>query len=176
MAEIAVGEPDFFRAKEQGDSAGLRIDDCPRFFQPLQWMLDLAMAHRRRSHNKSAVSHGVSNARELLGLRYHLGSAHRGAHFPKCNIIRIHDSQACEPKIAHRPGHRTDIQRIAWAYQHDAQTRMDVFGQGLVSYCFVWIASRLLRRPYYSQSCSSSAVVQRRVRWWALCGAGCEIP
>src|SRR5215472_7100983 len=130
MAEIAVGEPDFFRAKEQGDSAGLRVDDGRSFFRPPQRMLDFATAHGRRSHNKSAVSYGVSDVRELLGVRYHPGSAHRGARFPKCNIIRIHDSQAWEPKIAHRPSRRTDIQRIAWAYQHDAQTRMDVFRQG----------------------------------------------
>src|SRR5689334_7555962 len=93
-------------------------------------MLDFATTHGCRSHNESAVGNGVGDARKLLGAGYHPGSSHRGSRFPKCNIIRIHDSQACEPKIAHRSSRRADIQRIAWAYQHDAQTRMDVFGPG----------------------------------------------
>jgi len=124
MAEVLIGQANFFRAEEQGDAAGaqpLADQSCAGFERP-DGLLEYAPADRGCADNEGAVGNGFRQAGEFARARQNGRGANRGTRLTKCRFERIHKTQIEKSKIAHGASGRADIERVARGDEHNAET------------------------------------------------------
>jgi hypothetical protein len=128
VAEVFIGEPEFFGTKQERDIVGMslvRLKPFPYkrapFLQRLQHVPQIAVAHGSGSHNQGAVRHSLRYGGALLGASQQFCSAYSGPRFSKCNLKRIYNPESAEAEIAHGARSRSNIQRIACVHQDNAK-------------------------------------------------------
>jgi len=75
----------------------------------------------RGADYERAVGHSIRDGCVFLGLSQNLSAAHGGTRLAKGALERIHYSQVRAPEVAHRPGSRSDVERISRRNENDAQ-------------------------------------------------------
>jgi len=124
VAEILVGEAEFFRAEEQRDAARAEslADQANAVLGTPQGMVQLAVADGSGSHDERAIGDGIRDALELLRIRKHGRGADGRARFAKRRLVRLDHAQMAEAEVAHGARGRANVERIARRDQNDAQT------------------------------------------------------
>ena len=124
VAEIFVGEAEFFRAEEERDAARAKslADQANSVLGTPQGMVQLAVADGGGSHDERAIGDGVGDALELLRIRKHGRGADGGARLAKGRLVRLDHAQMAEAEVAHGARGRADVERVARRNQNDAQT------------------------------------------------------
>ncbi len=89
--------------------------------QPLEGMLQVAMANCCGSDNERAIRDRFGYGAVLFGAGQHGGGAHGGTGALKCHIVWIDYPQAVKTKVAHCPSGCADVERIARVHQDHAQ-------------------------------------------------------
>ena len=130
VAEIVVGEAEFFAAEEERDGrGGQRAQHQPRaVFQAADGVLQLAVAYAGGAHHQAAIGDGFGEAGEFLGLLQQRGGAHGGAGFAEGHIVWIDHAQAREAEVGHGAGGGADVERVARRNQYHAQIVFPVGG------------------------------------------------
>jgi hypothetical protein len=124
MAHIFVRQAEFLRSKKKSTipRCEVRSNITTAAFQADQGVLQIAMSNRSRSHDQSAIGNRFGHCLIHLGGGQRRGRTHGRTSIAKCHIVRIHYPKIRKSKIAHRPGGRTDVERIAHVHEHDAQS------------------------------------------------------
>jgi hypothetical protein len=123
VAEVFVGEANFFGSEEQSDRAGGKLFAnlaCP-VFQTLERMMELAMSDGGGSHNKGAVSDGIGDGGEFLRVGQDFCRPYGGACGAKCDVIGVDDAQVGKAEIAHGAGCGSQVEGVVGRYQDDAE-------------------------------------------------------
>src|SRR5579863_5533890 len=84
-------------------------------------MLQIARANRSSSHHKGAVGNCLGNGFVFFCGSQHGGGTDRRTSLAECRLEWVHYPQTMKTKVAHRPGSRADVERIARVHQHDMQ-------------------------------------------------------
>ena len=123
IAERFIREANFFGAEYERDGTGSELlEDDPRaFLQSPDGMVQFPVADGSGAHDQRTIGHGFGNGLEFFRACEHGGGAHGGARFAERDLVGIYDAQAKETEIAHGAGGGADIERVARAYQDDAQ-------------------------------------------------------
>jgi hypothetical protein len=80
--------------------------------------------------DEGAVCNGFGNAFIFDGICHEICRANGRTRLPECGLIRIHQPQLREAKIAHSASGSADIERVPGGYQDHAQTaEFESFGQ-----------------------------------------------
>src|SRR5215471_16593039 len=79
-------------------------------------------ASRASSYKQSAIGYGFRNSFVFCGAGEQLRSSDCRPRFTKRRLVRIDQSEARETKVAHRPGRRANIERIARGNHNHAET------------------------------------------------------
>src|SRR6266568_3982030 len=124
MAQVFIGQSEFFRAKQQCHRPfrQLLLHQLRALLQHVNPVMQFAFAHSRGPHHKAAVRNRLCNAAENLRVQQYLRSSHGGACAEIGRFPRRHQSKMFESKITHRTRCRADIQRVSRAHQHYAQS------------------------------------------------------
>src|SRR5579864_339566 len=123
MAEVFIRKAKLLRAEQNRNGARTEMfaNRASARFEAPQRMLQVAMTNGRGADYKRAVGHSVRDGCIFLRARQNRSAAHGGTRFAKGAFERIHHSQVRAPEVAHRPGSRSDVERISRRNQHDAQ-------------------------------------------------------
>src|SRR5215469_12620513 len=76
----------------------------------------------RSAYNQSAIGHSFRNGFVFCSAGKQLRGPNRRARLTKRRLIRIHQSEATESKIAHRPRGCADVERIPRRDKNHAET------------------------------------------------------
>jgi len=140
MAEVFVGEADFFRAEEQGDATGSEAlaNEARAFLQAMNRLLRSARADGAGSHDESTIGHSFGHGFEFLRVGKHRRSANGGAGFAKRRIVRIDHAEVRKPEVTHGPSAGPNVERIARSHQNHAKA----VEFSALSHAAVWIRLR----------------------------------
>ena len=131
VAEVVVGEAEFFGAEEQRDRRRRqrlrRIRRAPYSRRRMgccssRWPTDVVPTTSRQSATASATR------RELLGRLEQRRGADRRAGFAERDVVRVDHAQSREAEIRHGAGGGADVQRIARRDHDDAEVVFPVGG------------------------------------------------
>lgn len=95
-------------------------NDRRSYLQAPQGMVQVARTDRSSSDDKRAVCNRLGDSFVFFGSGEYCGSANSRASLTKRRLERIYYPQTMKSKIAHRPGSRSDVERIARLHQNDA--------------------------------------------------------
>jgi hypothetical protein len=114
VAEVFIGEADFFGAEEQSDAAGSEAlaDEARALLQTMNRLLGFARADRGGSNDESAIGDGFGDGFEFLCVGKQRGSAHCGAGLAKRWIVGVDHAKIGKAEVAHSPRGRPNVQRI----------------------------------------------------------------
>ena len=90
--------------------------------QPLQRMLQIAMANSSGPNHQRAIGNGLGYRLVFFRAGQQVRRAHGRTRSFKCHIVGIHQPQMLKSKVAHRPSGRADVEGIARVHQDNAQT------------------------------------------------------
>ena len=123
VAEVVVGEADFFGSEENRDALGGEgvADEVGGGFEGVHGVLGLAVAKRGGSDDEGAVGDGFGEAGEFLGLLQDVGRAHGGAGFAEGEVVGLDDAEMEESEVAHGAGSGAEVERVASADEDDAE-------------------------------------------------------
>ena len=123
MAEVVVGQAEFFGAEEEcGGSGGKLAQDKARaVFEAAEGMLQFPVSNRSRADDQLAVGYRGGDRWAFFGALEQGGGPHRGAGLSESEVVGVDDPQAREAEVGHRSGRRADIERIAGLHQDDAK-------------------------------------------------------
>src|ERR1019366_1852262 len=112
---ILIRQTEFFRSEKKSTRAGceVRSNVTSAVFQPNQGVLQIPMSNGGGSHNQRAVGNRLSHCLVNFGGRQRSRGTHGGTSVPECYIVGIHYPQIGKSKVAHGPGGRTNVERIA---------------------------------------------------------------
>ena len=125
MAEVFVGQPDFFGAEQESHSLRLQLlaNRCAGVLvEPAHRLLQYAIAHGCRSHHQRAIGDGLGHGLVFLRAVEQVRGADRGASLAKPSREGIHQAQPVSAEIAHGTSRGANVQRIARAHQHHHET------------------------------------------------------
>ncbi len=87
----------------------------------MQRMMQLTVARRRGPDHESAISHSFRGCFEFLCIRQQVRSANRGTRLAKRHIEGVHHAEITEAEVAHGPGRRANVERIARGDKNNSQ-------------------------------------------------------
>jgi hypothetical protein len=92
------------------------------FFTEKSWRtLQTALTNGRRSDHEGAIFDSSSNIGEFPGILQQNCPSHGRTSLTKGKTVRVDQAKIAHPEVTHRARRRTNIQRIARAYEHDNQ-------------------------------------------------------
>jgi len=95
-------------------------NDRRSYLQAPEGMVQVAETDGRGSDDMGAVCHCLGDSFVFFSSGEYCGSTNSRARLTKCRLERIYYPQTMKSKIAHRPGSRSDVERIARLHQNDA--------------------------------------------------------
>jgi len=115
MAEVFVGEADFFGAEEKSDPGGKEFaaDKAGAGFESANGMLQGAAADGGGADDESAIGDGVGDGGEFLGVGEKFGGADGGAGFAEGWLVGVDEAELGEAEVAHGAGGGADVEGIA---------------------------------------------------------------
>jgi hypothetical protein len=141
VAEVVIGEADFFRSEEDGDVgtvAEVGLDDCGGGFEGRDWLQQIALS-AGGADDQGAVGDGLGELLELFGCSEDGLSIDGGLRLLKGDGVRMHYAQVGEAEVGHGAGGRANVEGVAAVDQDYVEAglfcgcehRGTVYGSGL---------------------------------------------
>jgi hypothetical protein len=123
VAEVFVGEADFFRTEEKSDASGeeFAADEADSGLEAAKRMLQGAAADGGGADHERAIGDGIGDALEFFGVGEKLGCADGGAGFAEGEFVRVDDAELGEAEVAHGASDGADVKGISRGDQDDAE-------------------------------------------------------
>ena len=137
MAERLIRKADSFGAEQERDGARSEplADDSRSFLQSPDRVMQIAVADGCGPHNERAIGDRIGHGFEFFRLRKDRRSSHGGACLAKRHLVEIHDAKVKESEVAHGASGSANIERVARAYQDNAEkVEFRSFGQAAIFY------------------------------------------
>jgi methylthioribulose-1-phosphate dehydratase len=130
IRQVIAGEPVLLRPEDESDAARRsKCLSCSRgkLRQGKNRLLGFAVFERPGARDQRALGNCFGKRSALARIQEQLRRADRRPCLPPVRRIRRNHSQPCEAEVGHGPRRRTDVERVAWAYQDD----VDAVAMGL---------------------------------------------
>ena len=127
VAEVVIGEADFFRSEEEGDfgtGAEAFAHEGGGGFEAIERLLRRALAAAGGANDEITVGDGVGYMLEFLRCGEDGFGVDGGLCLAKRGIVGADDAQMRESKVGHSAGGGADVEGIAAADEDDAEAAL----------------------------------------------------
>ena len=120
--EVVAREAVFFRAKDKRyATASFKLipDKRGEIGKRDHALFRLAIGQSPRAEDEGGGGDGVRAGRMLVSVFEEFRRADGGVGFAPVSLERSDDGEVRKAEVGHGPGHRADIERVAWGDEHD---------------------------------------------------------
>lgn len=124
MAQVLIGEADFFRSEEQrgpGTGAKMLAEGGRAGFEALEGFAGCAAAAVGGANDEGAVGNGLGYGCVLLGGGEDRLGVNGGTGFAEGDVVGMNHTEVERSEIGHGAGRCSDVERVAAGDEDDAE-------------------------------------------------------
>jgi hypothetical protein len=124
VAQVVIGQADFFRTEEQrdfGTRLQMLMDDLGRGFEAMELLLWGAAGAGGGANDERTVGDGIGHLIEFLRCLEDRFGVDGGAGFAKGDVVGMDDAEVLESEVGHGASGRPDVERVAAADEDDPE-------------------------------------------------------